>query len=72
MSICSIESSKDIVKIGDTPSDMKEGVSANCAAIIGVTYGSHSKHDLINAGSTHIAHSVQELSTLILTLHNDN
>jgi len=72
MSICSIESSKAIVKIGDTPSDMKEGVSANCAAIIGVTYGSHSEHDLINAGSTHIAHSVQELSTLILTLHNDN
>ena len=62
----------DAVKIGDTPSDMKEGVSAGCAAIIGVTYGSHSAEDLMNSGSTHIAHNTAELSTIILTLHHDN
>ena len=72
MRICSIESSDAIVKIGDTPSDMKEGVSAGCAAIIGVTYGSHSAEDLMNSGSTHIAHNTTELSTIILTLHHDN
>lgn len=72
MRICKIESSDAIVKIGDTPSDMKEGVSAGCAAIIGVTYGSHSAEDLMNSGCTHIAHNTAELSTIILTLHHDN
>lgn len=51
---------------------MKEGVSAGCAAIIGVTYGSHSAEDLMNSGSTHIAHNTAVLSTIILTLHHDN
>lgn len=72
MRICSIESSDVIVKIGDTPSDMKEGISAGCAAIIGVTYGSHSDEDLMNSGSTHIAHTTKELSTIILKLHHED
>lgn len=71
MRMCSIESAQYIVKIGDTPSDMKEGVSAGCRAVIGVTYGSHSENELRNAGSTHIAHTIKELSTIILQLHHE-
>lgn len=44
----STPSSKTVAKIGDTPSDLEEGIAADCGLILGVTQGSHTEEQLIS------------------------
>lgn len=52
---CAVRYPDRVAKVGDTPSDMKQGEAAGCSVIIGVTYGTHSEKDLRLAGATAIA-----------------
>lgn len=61
-----IKDSKDVVKVGDTPSDLMEGKNAGCGLTIGVTYGTHSHEELAVHPHDYLVSSVQELSQLIL------
>ena len=45
-----LKDAKRVAKVGDTPSDLEEGVNAGCGAVIGVTAGS------LNAPSVTAAH----------------
>ena len=53
----------EIAVAGDTESDMKAGVSAGAAVVLGVTSGAHSEAELRAAGAT-------EVSSTVLTLLN--
>ncbi len=55
---------KNIVMIGDTTFDIQMARNANAQAI-GVTWGYHSKAQLLHAGAHAIAHSMQELSQIL-------
>jgi phosphonatase-like hydrolase len=59
-----INDSRHIAKVGDTPSDLGEGTSANCGWIIGVTEGSHSREQLLLHHHTHLINNVSELPQL--------
>lgn len=61
-----IEHSKDVVKVGDTPSDLMEGKNAGCGLIIGVTYGTHTREELEGHPHDFLVSSVKELSQIIL------
>jgi len=40
----------DVVKVGDTPSDMEQGLAAGCGRVVGVTYGTHTRDQLQRPG----------------------
>ena len=57
-----------VIKIGDTPSDLHEGTNAGCGLVIGVTYGTHTRERLQPHPHTHLVDSVEELHTLLLMM----
>lgn len=46
MDLLNIKDPKNVVKIGDTPSDLQEGIAAGCLLSLAVTNGSHDKEEL--------------------------
>ena len=46
MEVFGIEDPKEVVKIGDTPSDLLAGRNAKCLVSLGVTNGTHTKEQL--------------------------
>ena len=50
---------------GDTESDIKAGLAAKVAVVLGVTSGAHTEAELRAAGATIVSSSVTELLTLI-------
>ncbi len=56
---------RSFVMIGDREHDII-GAQANGIDSIGVTYGAGSREEIHNAHPTHIAHSVDELGTILL------
>jgi phosphonatase-like hydrolase len=54
-----------VAKVGDTPSDLQEGMSAGCGMVVGVTVGSHTAEQLGCAPHTHLIGSVVELPMLL-------
>jgi phosphonatase-like hydrolase len=58
---CAVRYPDRVAKVGDTPSDMKQGEAAGCELIIGVTYGTHAETPLRIAGATAIAHEPREV-----------
>ena len=55
----------EVAVAGDTESDMKAGVSAGAAIVLGVTSGAHSELELRAGGATDISSTVISLLTLI-------
>jgi 2-aminoethylphosphonate-pyruvate transaminase len=51
-----------VAKVGDTPADLKQGMAAGCALVVGVTSGSHSRDELEAWPHTHL---IDELSALL-------
>jgi phosphonatase-like hydrolase len=56
----------EVAKIGDTPSDLKQGMAAGCRFVIGVTSGTHSEEQLRQHPHTHLVDSVRDVPALIL------
>jgi phosphonatase-like hydrolase len=54
-----------VVKVGDTPSDLHEGVSAGCGMVVGVTSGSHTADELRRHPHTALIHSIRDLPALL-------
>lgn len=66
MELFDIVNAKDVIKVGDTPSDLMEGKNAGCGLTIGVTYGTHSKEELQDHPNDYLVSSVDELKKIIL------
>jgi phosphonatase-like hydrolase len=62
----SIQSSKSVAKIGDTPSDLLEGKNADCGLTIGVLYGTHTQSELEKYPHDSLVESVSDLKNLLL------
>jgi phosphonatase-like hydrolase len=65
MELTGIKDSKQVVKVGDTPSDLGEGKAAGCLYNVGVTSGAYSREELIKYEHTHILESVRELPEVL-------
>lgn len=62
-----IQSVSEVIKVGDTPADMLEGVNAGCRGIVGVMSGPLPVEAWGCYRHTHVIPSVKELPRLIET-----
>ena len=46
MQLAGVRAPWSVIKVGDTPFDLLEGLAANCGLVVGVTYGTHSRAEL--------------------------
>jgi phosphonatase-like hydrolase len=61
-----IESSEDVAKVGDTPSDLQEGQASGCGFVIGVTSGTHTAEELARYPHTHLVASLGEIEGIVV------
>ncbi len=54
-----------IAKVGDTPADLEEGHNAGCGLIVGVTQGTHRRHELERHPHTHLIDTIADLPDLL-------
>jgi len=60
-----IERPEDVAKVGDTEVDIREGQSANCGYVIGVTTGTFRREELEPYRPTHIIDDIAEILDII-------
>lgn len=65
MSHYGMTDTKEVAKIGDTPSDLMEGMSADCGHVIGVTWGAYRRDQLEKEKYTHLIDDLSEILTLL-------
>lgn len=68
MKLTGVTEAARVAKIGDTPSDLKQGLAGGCGLVIGVTYGSHTPEQLAGYPPAILASSVREVQQLLLAL----
>jgi len=56
----------EVVKVGDTPSDLQEGTAAGCGMVVGVTQGTHTAEQLRGHPHTHLVESVRDVPGLLV------
>jgi phosphonatase-like hydrolase len=56
---------KSVVKVGDAPADLEEGMAARCRWVVGVTWGTHTRAQLEKHAHTHLVDTVDELAALL-------
>ncbi len=61
MDVFQIQSPSEVAKVGDTRSDIEEGINAGCQLIVGISSDQYSKEDLLEMGATHAIDSLNEL-----------
>ncbi|HZR18148.1 MAG TPA: HAD hydrolase-like protein [Verrucomicrobiae bacterium] len=66
MELTGVRDPNRVAKVGDTPSDLQEGMAAGCGMVVGVTNGSHTREQLMAHPHTHLIASLQELPGLVL------
>ncbi len=59
-----IINSKQVIKIGDTPNDILEGLNANCYQSIGVLSGSNDRDKLLKSGASYVVNNVIDIMSL--------
>lgn len=57
--------SSEVAKVGDTPSDLMEGMSAKCGYVVGVTWGAYRRDQLEKEKYTHLIDDLSDILTLL-------
>lgn len=65
MSELQISDAKEVVKVGDTEVDIKEGRNAGCGSVIAVTTGAYTRAQLEQYYPDHIIDSLEQLTTIL-------
>ena len=65
MEMYNITNPKQVIKIGDTPSDLQSGKNAGCCLSLGVTYGTHTKEQLSEYPNDGLINNILEIKQLI-------
>lgn len=50
MQLAKLSDAARVAKVGDTPSDLAQGMAAGCGLVVGVTYGTHTREQLTRPG----------------------
>ncbi len=61
-----IEHGDEVVKVGDTISDLQEGMAAGCCYVIGITTGAYTKDELSKSESTHLIENIIDVVDIVL------
>lgn len=67
MAAFGIADARQVVKIGDTPVDLKEGRNAGCRLSLGVVNGSHTREELAEVDHDGLLDSVRDLPAFLET-----
>jgi phosphonatase-like hydrolase len=62
---CAISDARAVAKVGDTPADLGEGANAGCGWNIGVTYGTHTRAELVVHAHTALIDDIRELPQVL-------
>jgi phosphonatase-like hydrolase len=54
-----------VTKVGDTPSDLMEGVNAKCGHVIGVTWGAYRRSQLEKEKYTHLVDDLMDILKIV-------
>ena len=54
-----------VTKVGDTPSDMMEGMNAKCGNVIGVAWGAYKREELEMEKHTHLVADLVEILAIV-------
>ena len=65
MLLTDVDDPAQVMKVGDTPSDLLEGTNARCGWVIGVTNGSHSRLELESYPHTHLIPDITHIPELL-------
>lgn len=65
MELCGVTDPQHVAKVGDTPADLREGQTAGCGFVIGVTSGSHTRDELLPWPHTHLVEHLAELPAVL-------
>ncbi|MBK8658220.1 MAG: HAD hydrolase-like protein [Bacteroidetes bacterium] len=60
-----ILSATQVAKVGDTISDLQEGTSAGCGAVIGITTGAFRREELLTVNHTHLVDDLLEVVDIV-------
>ncbi len=65
MELAQVNNVEHVAKVGDTVSDLEEGVAAGCGLVIGVTSGAFSHAELHSSKHTHLIEHISELLDIL-------
>ena len=65
MELTNVSDASQVVKVGDTISDMHEGQAAGCGMVVGVTTGAFSREVLSEAKPTHLIEQLPQLLDIL-------
>ena len=54
-----------VTKVGDTPSDLMEGMNAKCGNVIGVTWGAYKREELEREKYTHLVDDLVDILKIV-------
>jgi phosphonatase-like hydrolase len=54
-----------VAKVGDTPSDMMEGMNATCGYVIGITWGAYTRRELEKEKYTHLVDDLVDILPIL-------
>ena len=57
-------SAQEIMKVGDTQSDLDEGHNAGCSMVVGISSPRHDKAQLLQMGATHAVDRLEEIKEM--------
>lgn len=65
MDLLAVEDSKNVICVGDTPSDLGCGKAANCLLTLGVTNGTHTRQQLEHLPNDGLLGSIKEIPEVV-------
>lgn len=65
MQLSSVTSVDEVAKVGDTVFDLKEGTSAGCKYVIGVTTGAYTREELQTESHTHLVDDLLQVVDIV-------
>lgn len=65
MKILSVLSTDEVMKVGDTKSDLLQGNKAGCRYVVGVTTGAYSREDLAVLPHTNLIENLEEILDIL-------
>jgi phosphonatase-like hydrolase len=66
MQVMQISDPLAVVKVGDTPSDIQSGRAAGCGLVVGVSYGTHTRDELLRYQPAAVIDSLPELVPMVV------
>lgn len=66
MRLTGVSDPRIVAKVGDTPSDIRSGHAAGCGLVVGVSYGTHTRDELVRHQPAAVIDDLRDLLQLVI------